>query len=188
MPLRNIPRRRAVRTALVLPVLPAAAGLLGGCSDQPGRRSGAPGPSSPSPAPGEILRERAVRDSGALLAHYDATIAVHPGLATRLRPLRAEVARHVAAFGPPAGRGPVSSPSASASVPAAPSSSPAPSAPVSVSVPPGEDAARAALAAAERTLAGERAGALLDAPPELARLLASVAACGAGHVLLLKEK
>ncbi|MFF3560292.1 hypothetical protein ACFYXS_09680 [Streptomyces sp. NPDC002574] len=168
-----MPRRRAVRTALVLPVLPAAAGLLGGCSDRQGHRSGAPGPSSPSPDPVLILRERAARDSSALLARYDATIAAHPRLATRLRPLRAEVARHVAAFGPPTRRAPVSSPS--------PTPSP------TVSVPPREGAALAALATAERTLAGERAGALLDAPPELARLLASVAACGAGHVLLLKE-
>ncbi|MFJ5220089.1 hypothetical protein ACIP98_36035 [Streptomyces sp. NPDC088354] len=166
-----MPRRRAVRTALVLPVLPATAGLLGGCSDRQGHRSGAPGPSSPSPDPGEILRERSARDSGALLARYDATIAAHPRLATRLRPLRAEVARHVAAFGPPTRRGPVASPAPSPSV----------------SVPPHEGAALAALAGAERALAGERAGALLDAPPELARLLASVAACGAGHVLLLKE-
>ncbi|MEU6345049.1 hypothetical protein ABZ883_29340 [Streptomyces sp. NPDC046977] len=171
VPLRNMPRRRAVRTALVLPALPAAAGLLGGCSDPPGRRSGAPGPSTPSPDPGEILRERAAHDSGALLARYDATIAAHPRLATRLRPLRAEVARHVAAFGP-----------------AAPRRSPSPSPSASVSVPSAESAALAALATEERTLAGERAAALLDAPPELARLLASVAACGAGHVLLLKEK
>ncbi|MFD3457680.1 hypothetical protein ACFWVC_36565 [Streptomyces sp. NPDC058691] len=185
MPLRNIPRRRAVRTALVLPVLPAAAALIGGCSDPQGRRSGAPGPSSPSPDPAEILRERAARDSAALLVRYDATIAAHPGLAARLRPLRAEVARHVAAFGPATGRGPAPSPSATASASASASASAAPS--PSVSVPSGKSPALAALAGAERTLAGERAAALLDAPPELARLLASVAACGAGHVLLLKE-
>ena len=46
--------------------------------------------------------------------------------------------------------------------------------------PPTEKAALAGLAAAERALADRRAKALLDVPGELARLLASVAAAGAG--------
>jgi hypothetical protein len=50
-----------------------------------------------------------------------------------------------------------------------------------------KEAALAALASAEKSLADSRTGALLDAPPELARLLASVAAAGSCHVLLLKE-
>jgi hypothetical protein len=37
----------------------------------------------------------------------------------------------------------------------------------------------------ERALAARRAGALLEVPGELARLLASVAAAGAGHAVLL---
>jgi hypothetical protein len=53
---------------------------------------------------------------------------------------------------------------------------------------PGDDKdALAALAGAERELADRRARALLDAPGELARLLASVAAAGAAHVYLLTE-
>lgn len=43
------------------------------------------------------------------------------------------------------------------------------------------------LASAERTLADQRAKALLDVPGELARLLASVAAAGAAHAYLLTE-
>ncbi|MGW4569394.1 hypothetical protein ACWEN3_46170, partial [Streptomyces sp. NPDC004561] len=50
-----------------------------------------------------------------------------------------------------------------------------------------EKDALAALAAAERTLADQRAKALLDLPGEPARLLASVAAAGAAHAYLLTE-
>lgn len=177
MPLSNIPRRRAVRAALVLP---AAAGLLGGCSDGT-RPEGTSAKGSPAADATAALRKRAARDSAALLAQYDATVAAHPDLAKRLRPLRAEVARHAEAFGTSArSASPSAAPSSSS-----PMSSPSPSA--SPSVPAEAGAALSALAAAERTLADARATALLDAPPELARLLASVAACGAGHVLLLKE-
>jgi hypothetical protein len=54
-------------------------------------------------------------------------------------------------------------------------------------VPGNEKDALAGLAAAERVLADRRSGALLDAPGELARLFASVAAAGAAHVYLLTE-
>ncbi|MGK5641747.1 hypothetical protein ACSNOK_26005, partial [Streptomyces sp. URMC 126] len=52
-------------------------------------------------------------------------------------------------------------------------------------VPDDPDEALAALAAAERRTADGRGAALADAPPELARLLASVAAAGAAHAYLL---
>ena len=52
-------------------------------------------------------------------------------------------------------------------------------------MPAGAAQALAALAAAERALADRRAAALLGVPGDLARLLASVAASGAGHVVLL---
>jgi hypothetical protein len=55
----------------------------------------------------------------------------------------------------------------------------------SFTVPGTSDKALAALAAAERALADRRAATLLDVPGDLARLLASVAAAGAGHVVLL---
>ncbi|MCZ9340960.1 hypothetical protein NGM37_24670, partial [Streptomyces sp. TRM76130] len=54
-------------------------------------------------------------------------------------------------------------------------------------VPAAEEDALALLAAAERKLADRRTAALADVPGELARLLASVAAAGAGHVYLLTE-
>ncbi|MFF4410465.1 hypothetical protein ACFY2W_13930 [Streptomyces sp. NPDC001262] len=152
-------RRRVLAGGAAALLTGGAAALLGGCS-------GSPGAEHSSAA--EQLRIRAGRDSAALLERYDATIAAHAGLAARLRPLRAEVARHAEAFGPqPA-------PSASASAPAP-----------RVQAPADEKAALAALADAERRTADARTAALAGAPPELARLLASVAAAGAAHAYLL---
>lgn len=134
-----------------------SAALLTACSDDTGA---APAHGS---ADADRLRADAARASTTLLARYDATLAAHPPLAARLRPLRAEVARHAQAFG-------------------ATTPSPKPSAPT---VPTSEKAARTALADAERTLSDTRAKALRTAPPELARLLASVSAAGAAHAYLL---
>ncbi|MEV7982693.1 hypothetical protein [Streptomyces sp. NPDC086519] len=129
-------------------------------------------------------RARAARDSRGLLRQYDAVLAAHPALAERLRPLRAEVAAHAVAFeegaaSPTATASP--SATASASLSATASASPSPA------VPADERSALAALAAAERSLAAQRAEALLDVPGELARLLAAVAAAGAGHAYLLTK-
>ncbi|MGW3205432.1 hypothetical protein [Streptomyces sp. NPDC001135] len=153
------PRRRSLFASA------AGAALLVGCSAGPG--SGGDGPSATDRA-----RARAARDSQGLLERYDAVLAAHPGLAERLRPLRAQVAAHVRAFtdGTKATRTPSKS--------ASPAASPAPAA---------EKDALAALAAAERTLADQRAKELLEVPGELARLLASVAAAGATHAYLLTK-
>jgi hypothetical protein len=141
--------------------VPAAVSLLGGCSGSGVRSVSA---TTRSAVPGAALRATAGRDSIRLLALYDAAVAAHPALAGLLGPLRDDVARHAQAFG--ARQSAVSA---------------SPQAPATAS------AAVAALAATEQALADARATALLDAPPELARLLASVAAAGAVHVLLLKE-
>ncbi|MFE7314834.1 hypothetical protein ACFU7T_17390 [Streptomyces sp. NPDC057555] len=158
------------RTTLLAGAALGGAALLAGCADDAG-----PDPrAAERSAAAERLRNRAAHDSTALLARYDATLAAHPALAGRLRPLRAEVARHTEAFTSTA-----SSPSASASASGAPRRAATPP------VPPDERDARTALADAERTLADARTAALLSAPPELARLLASVAAAGAAHAYLL---
>ncbi|KUN25307.1 hypothetical protein AQJ11_21315 [Streptomyces corchorusii] len=151
------PRRRT------LLVSAAGGALLTGCSAGP--ESGDDGPSATQRA-----RARAARDSRGLLARYDAVLAAHPGLADRLRPLRAQVAAHAAAFTD--GTAPTASATATASA---------------VPVPAGEKDAVAGLAAAERALADRRTKDLLEAPGELARLLASVAAAGAAHAYLLTE-
>ncbi|MFD0382513.1 hypothetical protein ACFQ2B_09055 [Streptomyces stramineus] len=137
--------------------------LLAGCS----------GDSAASAGPAAARRRRATatgRESAALLERYDATLAAHPALASRLGPLRAEVVRHAEAFG----AGAAASPSASAPAPTA-----------RQNVPGEEKAALAALAEAERRTADARSAALVTAPAELARLLASVAAAGAAHAYLL---
>ncbi|KOV60974.1 lipoprotein [Streptomyces sp. MMG1121] len=143
----------------------AGAALLAGCTADPHSGGGTSSVTARA-------RARAARDSRDLVARYDAVLAAHPGLADRLRPLRAQVAAHATAFGDATTPSPAKSPSAPAS--------PAP-------VPATEKDAVAALATAERTLADQRAKALLAVPGELARLLASVAAAGAVHAYLLTE-
>ncbi|MEV2252524.1 hypothetical protein AB0I94_18445 [Streptomyces sp. NPDC050147] len=166
---RSGPRRRTLLTGAAAT---AGAVLLSGCSD-----SGSAEDERSSAA--DRLRAGAARDSGELLGRYDAVLAAHPSLAGRLDPLRAEVKRHKTAFADG-----LATPSASASPASAASPSSSPSAPP---VPTDEKDAVRELAKAERELAKRRGSALLDAPDELARLLASVAAAGAAHAYLLTE-
>jgi hypothetical protein len=169
------PRRRTLLASA------AGAALLTGCSSSAGSSGGESAGGSPSVT--ERARARAARDSAGLLQRYDAVLVAHPTLAERLAPLRAEVVRHLEAFGgaPKAS----SSPSPSASTPSDSASLvPAPQAP---EVPSDPKAALAGIAAAEKALTDARITALLDVPGELARLLASVAAAGSAHVYLLTE-
>ncbi|WP_102925950.1 hypothetical protein [Streptomyces noursei] len=159
------------RTTLLAGAALGGAALLSGCADEARPDPGA----AERSAAAERVRTHAARDSRALLARYDATLAAHPGLGARLRVLRDEVAHHIEAFTSGA---PSTAPTASATS-AASGSAP--------DVPADERSARAALADAERTLADSRTAALVSAPPELARLLASVAAAGAAHAYLLTE-
>ncbi|MEU6679626.1 hypothetical protein [Streptomyces sp. NPDC046925] len=163
------PRRRSLLTGAAASA--AGAVLLTGCSD-----SGS-GDADESPSATARLRAGAARDSKELLGRYDAVLAAHPSLAGRLDPLRSEVKQHATVLAE--GAAPPASPSGSPSA----SGSPAPK----PSVPEDEKDAVRDLAKAERELAKQRGNALLDAPAELARLLASVAAAGAAHAYLLTE-
>ncbi|MEU0102568.1 hypothetical protein [Streptomyces sp. NPDC006267] len=118
------------------------------------------------------LREKAVRDGGLLLARYDLVAEAHPATAAGLAPLRAAVGEHGKALAPPGAKGPADGAGKS------PSAAPVP-------VPAGPEAAVRELAAAERRRADAYTEALLTAGPELARLLASVAAAAAAHAFLL---
>ncbi|MFC7917086.1 hypothetical protein [Streptomyces sp. NPDC057386] len=173
------PRRRSLLATA------AGAVLLAGCSDAP---EGSGGHTAGSPSLGERTRARAALDSRGLVEQYDAVLAARPALTARLAPLRAEVVRHVEAFGGRTAHGaPASaSPSGSASASASPSASVSPSAP-GVPVPGDDKAALAYLADAEKELADRRTAALDGLDGELARLLASVAAAGAVHAYLLTE-
>ncbi|MFF6828381.1 hypothetical protein [Streptomyces longwoodensis] len=179
------PRRRSLLASA------AGAALLTGCSSDSDDASRAERDGGTSSA-AEQSRARAARDSAALLERYDAVLAVHPALAVRLAPLRAEVLRHVEAFGGTRATASPPAPSSAGTSPSAPSSAgtapgPASGQPSAAAVPPDPRAALAGLAAAERTLADARTTQLLAVPGEQARLLASVAAAGAAHVYLLTE-
>ncbi|MFF9627135.1 hypothetical protein [Streptomyces griseosporeus] len=183
------PRRRTL--------LASAAGtvLLAGCSDAAEDSGGGTGG---SPSLTERTRARAALDSRGLVEHYDAVLAARPALAGRLAPLRAEVVRHVEAFG---GRVPGPGATGSAGVGGASASGGASAAtsggasggssaasPSASTFAPGDDkSALVSLAAAEKELADRRTAALVDVDGELARLLASVAAAGAVHAYLLTE-
>ncbi|MDT0310209.1 hypothetical protein RM780_25125 [Streptomyces sp. DSM 44917] len=151
-----------------------AAGVLAGCTSGSGAGGGAGGVVS-----GTGLRRRAARDSSALLARYDATAVAHPALAGALGPLRESVAAHVAALAGAGGTSPDGAAGGDAAAPA-----PAGAAP---EVPGEPERALQALIDAERAMADQRLRALAGAPPELARLLASLAAAGAAQAHLLSE-
>ncbi|MGW8364862.1 hypothetical protein ACWGK1_30425 [Streptomyces wedmorensis] len=142
------------------------------------------------------LRLRAVTSARGLLERYDAVLAAHPALAPRLTPLRRSVAAHAKALGEggttviPATA--TASPSAAPSAPPSAGASPTPAATTRATatpapVPADPRAALKELAAAARAASDRHTAALLTAPPEYARLLASVAAAGAAHAYLLTE-
>ncbi|MFI6288770.1 hypothetical protein ACIBCM_29165 [Streptomyces sp. NPDC051018] len=145
-----------------------AAGALTGCADGPsgGRDGDGPRTGGASGTTTAAARRALAGASGALRDQYDAVIAAHPALAGRLTPLRSSVAAHVTALG---GTARTAGPGGTGRVPAEPA------------------AALRALAAAERRVSDAHTTALADAEPELARLLASVAAAGAVHAYLLAE-
>ncbi|MFJ3709418.1 hypothetical protein OG204_27905 [Streptomyces sp. NBC_01387] len=169
-------RRTGTTRRHVLSVTAAAtAGLLTGCSEQPAahRTQGAGAPDAEA-----ALRRRSARTSGTLLALYDAVLTRHPDRATEslVRPLRDTVAQHVTVLTGAGGAAPAPSPSGHG---------PAAGGPAAPAVPADRKAAVRALAKAERHTTDAHTTALADAPPELARLLASVAAAGAVHAYLL---
>ncbi|KQX47686.1 MULTISPECIES: hypothetical protein [unclassified Streptomyces] len=161
----------------------AAAAALAGCT------SDSPGPRQPTAAEIEAvrvaraeaaLRLRAVTASRTLLKRYDAALAAHPALAPRLTPLRRSAAAHAKALGE----------GGTTVAPATAPASPKPTASTAPPAPPVATDPRAALrdlATAARTASAAHTAALPAAPPEYARLLASVAAAGAAHAYLLTE-
>ncbi|MEU6624509.1 hypothetical protein ABZ926_27570 [Streptomyces litmocidini] len=201
------------RRALLVAGAAAGAAALAGCTSSPGGRP--PRPSAAEREAERVaraeaaLRLRSVTAARDLLERYDATLAAHPALAPRLTPLRRAVAAHAKALGeggtqaeaagedgatagPDGATGSATAAtsakpagatgSAAATASAKPAASPSP---VRVAADP--RAALRELAAAERAASDGHSAALLTAPPEYARLLASVAAAGAAHAYLLTE-
>ncbi|MET9803663.1 hypothetical protein [Streptomyces sp. NPDC006368] len=191
-------RRALIVTGAAATGALAPTGLLTGCSPGDGRRGTR---SSAAEREEARLRRRSVATSAALLERYDAVLAAHPSLGPRLYPLRAAVASHTAALGAPdtgPGAGTATPPGTAAGAPAAPTAAPAPAASAAGTaaptarpsgspepVPQDPGGALARLAADARRTAEAHTAALLAAPPEYARLLASVAAAAAAHAYLL---
>lgn len=170
------PRRRSLLAAAA--GLPVTAGLVAGCSD-----SGAELARKHADAARRI-RKAAVRESEILLARYESTAGTHPALVDRLDPLRTEVVRHIEAFG--GGRSSKDGESDKSGGDGRRGAGGGGAGSLTA-VPADEKAALTTLAEAERRTADARTRALAEAPPELARLLASVAASGAVHAYLLTE-
>ncbi|MCT4354086.1 hypothetical protein M5362_13190 [Streptomyces sp. Je 1-79] len=185
-------------------LLVAGAVTLAGCTtDGGGARPRKPSAAERAALAEAALRRRSASTSRTLLERYDAVLAAHPSLTARLSPLRTAVAAHTAALAegaeakaapsadtaPSAGtrtadtvEGRAAGPSAQA-----PSAGASASSPPAPAVPADPAAALKELAAAVRSTADTHTATLLDAPPEYARLLASVAAAGAVHAYLLTE-
>ncbi|MFB4421591.1 hypothetical protein C5F59_010920 [Streptomyces sp. QL37] len=159
------------RSALTATGALALGAVLTGCGDGADSRSASGGADAGTASlrAGTALRAAAARDSASLLSRYEQLAAAHPVTAPGLAPMGAAVREHLAALGGP---------------PKAASGSPAPAPPAA---PTDARAALRELAGEERRVADSRAAALLTAGPELARLLASIAAAGAAHAYLLTE-
>ncbi|MGW6415544.1 hypothetical protein [Streptomyces sp. NPDC055055] len=194
------------RRALLMAGAAAGAAALTACtssSDRGTRRPSAAEQEAERVARAEAaLRLRSVATARGLLERYDAALAAHPALAPRLTPLRRSAAAQAQALGE---GGTTVTPAKAAATPTATAAS-RPSATASASptasagasagakatatppaVPPDPRAALRELAAAAREASDRHSAALLTAPPEYARLLASVAASGAAHAYLLTE-
>jgi hypothetical protein len=122
------------------------------------------------------LARRAAAEIEDLSRRYAATIAAHPRTRGRLAPLAAEHAAHATAL---TALQPPPTPSVSSTQPSATPGA----APPAVPATPG--AAREALATAEQAASARRQRQAGRAGPELARLLASIAACEAVHARLV---
>ncbi|MFE2021986.1 hypothetical protein ACFW9O_28495 [Streptomyces sp. NPDC059499] len=158
------------RSALTATGALALGAVLTGCGsdeDSGGQRGDASADARAAAARTQTaLRAAAARTSSALLARYDEVVTAHPVTAAGLAPLRSAVQEHTSALGGP------------------PKGTAQPSPTVRAT---GAKAALQALAAEERRVADAHTRTLLKAGPELARLLASVAAAGAAHAYLLTE-
>ena len=179
-------RRTALRAAAAAAVLLAGAG----CTDADS--SGAAPTTSPSPTsePDDLLKVDVAADEDELIAAYEATLAAHPALTGRLKGNLVRHRLHRAVLGTSIGESPTPSTSATARP-----STPAPLGAATTSQgPPGAEPpadpvlALDALARQEGLAADARQADCLAAEDgELARLLASVAACENLHRIGLAQ-
>ena len=165
-------RRRVLGTAVVV----AAAATttvtgLAGCL---------PGDDEPEPPDPELLlRARVADEVRALAARYAATVEQFPAARAELATLGAEHEEHARALLPRHAARALATATATATGRASSAPSPTPTVPSTL------PAARAELAGAELAASRRRLRQMEGRSPELARLLASVAACEAAHAALL---
>ncbi|MFI6860915.1 hypothetical protein ACIBKZ_13585 [Streptomyces sp. NPDC050421] len=165
-------RRGALTATGAIAMGAVLAGCGGGDDESAGRKGSARAGartaadrSSAGRAAETSLRVKARSVSTSLFAQYETVVRTHPATTAGLAPLRDALRAHITALGPGDALG-------------------------FVRTRPGTGDARAAvreLAAAERRAAASHTEALMKAPPELARLLASVAAAASAHAYLLTE-
>ena len=171
-------RRQVLRTAVVAAAAATTTTLLAGCL---------PADDDPEPRDPELLlRARVADEVRALAARYAATVETFPAARTELATLGAEHQEHARALLPRHAARALASATATATPTGTASSAPSPS--PTPTVPSTLPAARAELAEAERVASRRRLRQLRGTrgrSPELARLLASVAACEAAHAALL---
>jgi hypothetical protein len=165
------PGRRAMLTAAVAVPL-----LLAGC-----KGVGALGP-LPALAPDVVSLGHAITAEELMVARYQAALGAltdRPHITALLAALLAEHQAHLVQL-----RSRLILPPRLAT--ASPSASPGPSSPtVPVPPPAGVTQVLAELTAAERAACARLARQLLDAPPELAQLMASIGASEATHIVVL---
>jgi len=139
------------------------------------------------PDPDALLRAEVTSAERDLLVLYRATVSTHPALAAQLASFSARHRRHLDAVetsGPVATPAPTSGSAPGTGPPGTPSATATPVAPPAVPADPAQ--ALTALQAAERAAADARvADCLRSEDPELAELLAAVAACEAAHDVVL---
>uniref|UniRef100_A0AAU2VMR8 Lipoprotein n=1 Tax=Streptomyces sp. NBC_00008 TaxID=2903610 RepID=A0AAU2VMR8_9ACTN len=160
-------RRGALTATGAIAMGAVLAGCGGGAEDGGGGRKGsahADARTASAVKAETSLRKKAAGVSTSLLGQYENVLAAHPATAAGLTPLRDAVRAHVTALAP-GGKASLEF------VRTRPAGSP----PEAVK----------ALAAAERRASASYTEALMEAPPELARLLASVAAAASAHSYLL---
>ncbi|MFE9815683.1 hypothetical protein [Streptomyces sp. NBC_00236] len=161
-------RRGALTATGAIAMGAVLAGCGSGGDDESAGRKGSARTAAGRPAAERAetsLRTQAHGVSTSLAVQYETVVRAHPATAAELTPLWDAVRAHIRALGPGDARG-------------------------HLRTPPAARDARAAvrdLAAAERRAAASHTEALMKAPPELARLLASVAAAASAHAYLLTE-
>jgi hypothetical protein len=123
---------------------------------------------APAAGPEVTLLDGAIQNEAGLIALYDAVLAAHQGLSSRLRPLRDHHVQHLAVL-------------KRHYVPGSTTGTATPAPRPVATAPDGQARALSTIRSAERKAAAARADEVRRASPGLSQLLAAIGACEAGH-------